>query len=88
MRSFAERIKCTQDPKFAEAMRAFSRGQASEHQQKLAFTWLIEVACRVTETSHVLGDSHASAFLEGRRSIAVDVVALMKSKQAKEAKDG
>lgn len=86
MRSFPERIRCTQDAKFAEAMRALSQGKASEVQQKLAFTWIVEVACRVSETTFVAGDPYASAFLEGRRSVAVDTVDLMKSLTAKESK--
>lgn len=87
MISFVERVTCTRGERYARAMRALQQGVASESQQLIALGWIINVACRVEETTFVPGDSHASAFLEGRRSIAQEIVALIKSKPIKEAEN-
>jgi len=79
-KSFADRIACSQDEKFIYAMRALYAGTANEGQQALILGWIINVACRVDETTFWPADAQATAFLEGRRSIAVDMVALMKAK--------
>lgn len=84
MQSLAERLSCSHENKFIYAMRALMKGEATEMQQKLAFAWIINVACRVDETTHWPGDAHTTAFLEGRRSIAADMVKLIKAKPRKE----
>lgn len=82
--SLEQRLKCSHADKFIYAMRAMAQGTASEGQQKLAFAWVINVACRVDESTHWPGDSHTTAYLEGRRSIAADIVRLIKAKPGKE----
>ena len=84
MQSLEKRLTCSHADKFIYAMRALSKGQATDGQQQLAFAWIINVACRVDEPTHWAGDSHTTAYLEGRRSIAADIVKLIKAKPGKE----
>lgn len=84
--TFAERIACSQDEKFIRAWRALQQGKATEIQQKAAWHWLMQKACRVSETTFWPGDPTATAFLEGRRSIGVDAVALIEAPIKEEKK--
>lgn len=79
-----QRLKCSHADKFIHSMRALSKGIATDTQQQIAFAWIINVACRVDETTHWPGDSHTTAFLEGRRSVAAEMVRLIKAKPGKE----
>ena len=65
-------------------MRAFSQGTATEAQQKLAFSWIVNVSCRVDEPTFWPGDAAASAFLEGKRTVAIDMITLIKAKTSEE----
>lgn len=60
----------------AGAIQALSRGQASEHQQRVAYDWLVKEAGGIGAQSFRAGDSHATAFMEGRRFVAAQIVAL------------
>ena len=64
----------------AEAMRALEKGNASEEQQKLALNWIIMAAAGTYDQSFVVGDPHLTTFREGRRSVGLQVVKLLKVK--------
>lgn len=64
------------DAAIAAAMQGLSRGQASEHQQRIAYDWLLREAAGIGQQSFRAGDSHATAFMEGRRFVAAQMVAL------------
>ena len=84
MPSLETRLKCSHADRFIYAMRAVAKGEATDTQQRIAFAWIINVACRVDEPTHWPGDSHTTAYLEGRRSIAADMVRLIKARPGKE----
>ena len=78
--SFAERVAAHIDDMHIHAARDLIAGKATEHQQKLLTAWLLNSVCRVKETTFWPGDPGASAYLEGRRSVAADLVALAETK--------
>jgi hypothetical protein len=59
------------------ALQAVYHGRASEDQQRRAMQWVIKGAANVQGVSFRPGDSHASAFMEGRRFVAVQILALI-----------
>lgn len=59
------------------ALQAVYRGTASEHQQKLAMDWIIKQAAQIGGQSYRAGDSHATAFLEGRRFVGAQILSLI-----------
>lgn len=59
------------------AIQATYRGTASEHQQKTAMQWIITQAGNVGGISFRAGDSHATAFLEGRRFVGAQILSLI-----------
>lgn len=60
----------------AGALQALARGQASEHQQRVAYDWLLREAAGIGAQSFRAGDSHATAFMEGRRFVGAQMVAV------------
>lgn len=61
-------------PKFPElrkdvalALKALDAGNANEGQQRTALDFMLFEACGIRNPSFVQGDSHATAFNEGRR---------------------
>ena len=71
-----------QSPDYTEsevqAIRAAWRGQASARQQRMLCDWLIR-ACGKDDTSYRPGDSHATAFAEGKRWVGTTFVWMLKS---------
>lgn len=53
------------------ALAALLRGQATSGQQIVAMTALFAKVCGLHESGHVPGDSHHTAFNEGRRWVAL-----------------
>jgi hypothetical protein len=62
----------------AGAMRALVAGVASPEQQKLAFDWWIR-ASGYYDLSYYPGDTHATAFSEGKRFLGAQAIKLSKS---------
>ena len=60
----------------AAAVKAVSTGTATPEQQKAAFDWIIKNAGGIGAQSYRPGDSHATAFMEGRRFVASQLVAI------------
>lgn len=61
----------------AGALQAAYRGEASEHQQRLAMDWIIKQAAQIGGQSYRAGDSHATAFIEGRRFVGAQILSLI-----------
>lgn len=60
-------FRCDYDAEFVPAaMQAFQNGEATEHQQKLLFEWIVRSACATYEQTFIPGDPHGSAFMDGR----------------------
>lgn len=60
----------------AAAVKAVYHGAASEHQQKLAMEWVIKAASALPSQSY-RADSHATAFIEGRRFVGIQITAIL-----------
>ena len=59
------------------ALQALARGDASADQQKRALDWIIKQGAATYQQSFVPGDSHATAFIEGRRFVGTKIVELL-----------
>lgn len=65
------------DPVIAGALKAMQWGKATEHQQEVLIGWLIKDACGLGSISYRQGDSHATAFAEGRRFVGILIMHLI-----------
>ena len=61
----------------ASAVQAMHRGDAPSHQQKKALDWIIKQAAAIGGQSFRYGDPQATAFHEGRRFVAAQILALL-----------
>jgi hypothetical protein len=59
------------------ALQAMARGDAAPDQQKRALKWIIEQGAATYQQSFVPGDTHATAFIEGRRFVGTKIVELL-----------
>ena len=60
----------------AASIKALAGGTATQHQQQTAYEWIIKHASGIGAQSFRSGDSHATAFMEGRRFVAAQLIAL------------
>jgi hypothetical protein len=60
------------------AVQALARGDASEHQQRHALTWIIESVCRTYQPSYSPAGDRDTAFAEGRRFVGLMLVETLK----------
>lgn len=61
----------------AASIKAVYAGTASEHQQRVALEWIIKQAANIGGQSFRTGDSHATAFGEGRRFVGAQIMSLL-----------
>jgi hypothetical protein len=59
------------------ALKALWAGTATDAQQKIAIKWIIQKAARTFEISHQPDSQRASDFAEGRRSVGLQITALI-----------
>jgi hypothetical protein len=59
------------------AIQAVYRGEATADQQKRAMDWIIKGAAQIGGQSYRAGDSHATAFVEGRRFVGAQILSLL-----------
>lgn len=57
----------------ARALHAFAKGEATPEQQKSLFNWIIKGASRSAGEVLVPGQSDVTAYLAGRRSVALQI---------------
>lgn len=69
-------------PVVKAGMLALSQGQASEHQQKEVFDWLLKEAAGIGAQSFRANDPTATAFAEGRRFVAIQMMMLLQQREA------
>lgn len=60
------------------AMRALAEGKATEHQQREALKWIVDVACATYQTVFIPGDPHSTSFFAGRQFAGQQIVKLLK----------
>lgn len=65
------------EPKHAAAFQALERGEASDHQQKLALEWLMIRACGINDLSYWPDSERATSFAEGKRFVGLQVVKML-----------
>lgn len=58
------------------AVKALANGDATPEQQRLAYDWIVKAASNIGGQSFRGGDSHATAFMEGRRFVGAQLIAL------------
>lgn len=64
------------DVHVAASIKALANGTASQHQQRTAYDWIVKSAAGIGAQSFRSGDSHATAFMEGRRFVAAQIIAV------------
>lgn len=64
----------------AAALQALARGSASSDQQKRALDWIVLKACATYDLSYRPDSERDTAFAEGRRSVGLQIVKLVKLK--------
>lgn len=65
------------------AIRACIAGKANEGQQQAAMDWIIQVVSNYYDLSYRKGDSHATAFAEGRRYVGAQIVKMLRPETLK-----
>lgn len=59
------------------AIKALEAGNASESQQKRALRWIVHGAAMTYDETFVAGQTDTSGFLQGRRSVGLQIVKLI-----------
>ena len=62
----------------AHALQALGRGEASKEQQLRALRWIVEGAAGTYEETFVPREGDTSSYLQGRRSVGLQIVKLLK----------
>jgi hypothetical protein len=62
----------------ANALQALEKGEADEHQQKRALSWIIENAAATYQIAWEPDNERASSFESGRRFVGLKIVGLLK----------
>lgn len=62
----------------AASLQALVRGDATPEQQKRALNWIVNSAAGTYEHTFVPGSHDQSTYLEGRRSVGLQIVKLLK----------
>jgi hypothetical protein len=57
----------------ARAIHAWSKGEASADDQKIAFAWIIKSACRAGQEVFAPGQGDVTAYLAGRLSVSLQI---------------
>lgn len=60
------------------AIQQLEQGTANAEMQKRALDWIIRQACRTYDVSYRPGDTHETAFHEGRRFVGNEVIKMLK----------
>ena len=57
----------------ARAVHAWSRGEASANDQRIAFNWIVKGACRAGQEILAPGQADVTAYLAGRLSVSLQI---------------
>lgn len=66
------------DPAVITAVQSWEKGEANEFQQKRTLEWILRFVCITYDQSYVLGDTHETAFREGRRFCGNTIIKMLK----------
>jgi len=67
----------------ATAIQQLERGEASPELQKRALKWIIEEVCKTNDMSYRPGDTHETAFAEGKRYVGNQIIKMLKLNPSK-----
>lgn len=70
-------FRCDWEPGDGGALQALARGEATPDQQKRALDWIIQQGAATYQPTFVPGAPDASAFMEGRRFVGLQIVKLL-----------
>lgn len=80
-------MKLYEPAKFSEeaaaAIRAVAKGNASPGQQRDALLWIMDEACGTWGDGFVPGQPDVTAYMNGRRSVALQITAVLRSRPSK-----
>ncbi len=65
------------------AIQQLEQGIAEPEMQKRAFKWIVEEVCKTYDLSYRPGDSHDTAFAEGKRFVGLGIVKMLKLEPGK-----
>jgi len=60
------------------AIQALERGEANKFQQTRAMEWILRFVCNTYDQSYTPGDTHETAFREGRRFCGNTIIKMLK----------
>ena len=63
----------------AQALKALSNGEAEPQQQQRALKWIVHNVCRLNRLSYQPESDRATAFAEGRRFVALQIMRLIQT---------
>lgn len=69
------------------AIQQIERGEAESEMQKRALKWIIEEVCKTYDMSYRPGDTHETAFHEGRRFVGNEIIKMLKLDPSKVRRD-
>lgn len=76
------------DPADAAAVQAVANGIADEVQQKRAMSWVVNNLCRTYDSTFFPESERNSVFADGKRSVGLQLVKLIKINVSKITKKG
>ena len=62
----------------ATAIQQLERGEAGPEMQKRALGWIINEVCKSYDLSYRPGDTHDTAFAEGKRFVGLEIIKMLK----------
>jgi len=71
-------------PKVIGALKGLKNGTASPEQQTYALHWICYYASMLTADTHVPGDDASSRYLSGRRSVAIQILDAISTKEERQ----
>ncbi len=71
------------DPAVITAIQAWENGTATKVQQERSLDWILRFVCGTYDQSYIPGDTHETAFREGRRFCGNTIIKMLKLNAAK-----
>jgi hypothetical protein len=75
------------DASISTAVQQMEQGECEPHLQIKLLNWLIVEACKTYDLSYRPGDTHDTAFAEGRRFVGLELVKMLKLEPGKLRRD-
>lgn len=68
----------SREPADVTAIQLLEQGECPPDLQKRALEWIVFEACKTYDLSYRPGDTHETAFAEGRRFVGLEIVSMLK----------